>query len=114
MKEILINKDNIVSFYENLKEEFAVYGVNEKEEGFYVFGETDGFSDPLEDYKPTILPPKKYLFPQQETLLRSDTQPHPEIKPVVDSKKQILFGVRPCDIHGIRLLDKIFYSFMKI
>ncbi len=47
MNEILISKDNIGSFYENLKEEYTVYGVKEKEEGFYVFDETDGFCDPL-------------------------------------------------------------------
>ncbi len=108
MNEMLISKDDIGSFYTNLKADYMVYGVKEKEEGFYVFDETDDFCDPLEGYKPTILSPKKYLFPQQETLLRFDTQHHQDIKPVVDSKKQILFGVRPCDIHGIRLLDKIF------
>ena len=110
MKDKIIKINEISSFYKSLKEEFTVYGVKEKEEGFYVFDETDEFTDPLGDYKPTILPPKKYLFPQQETLLRFDTQPLPSIQPVIDSKKQILFGVRPCDIHGINLLDKIFSS----
>lgn len=107
MKKVIKKKD-IDSFYKNLKKEFIVYGVKEKEKGFYVFGETEEFIDPLEDYKPTILPPKKYFFPQQETLLRFDTQPHPDIQPVIESKKQVLFGVRPCDIHGINLLDKVF------
>ena len=110
MKKLLINKNDISSFYKSLKEEFTVYGVKEKEKGFYVFDETDEFSDPLNDYIPTILPPKKYLFPQQETLLRFDTLPRPDIQPVIESKKQVLFGVRPCDIHGINLLDKIFSS----
>ena len=108
MNDILIFKEYIGTFCNNLKEAFTVYGVKQKEEGFYVFDEIDEFSDPLKDYKPTILPPKKYLFPQQETLLRFDTQPYPDIKPVIESWKQILFGVRPCDIHGISLLDKIF------
>src|SRR3989338_8436020 len=108
MNDILIFKEYIGTFCNNLKEAFTVYGVKQKEEGFYVFDEVDEFSDPLKDYKPTILPPKKYLFPQQETLLRFDTQPYPDIKPVIESWKQILFGVRPCDIHGISLLDKIF------
>jgi sulfhydrogenase subunit beta (sulfur reductase) len=108
MNDILIIKKDIGSFCNGLKEAYTVYGVKEKEEGFYVFDEIDEFSDPLENYKPTILPPKKYLFPQQETLLRFDTRPHPNIKPVIESKKQLLFGVRPCDIHGISLLDKIF------
>ncbi len=84
--------------------------MKEKEKGFYVFDETEEFSDPLNGYIPTILPPKKYLFPQQETLLRFDIQPHPDIQPIIESKKQILFGVRPYDIHGINLPDKIFSS----
>ncbi len=67
------SKKDINSFYKSLKEEFSVYGVKEKEEGFYVFDETDGFADPLNDYTPTILPPKKYLFPQHRTLLRFGT-----------------------------------------
>ncbi len=108
MNDILIYKKNIGTFCNNLKETFTVYGVKQKEEGFYVFDEIDEFSDSLNDYIPTILPPKKYLLPQQETLLRFNTQPLPDIKPVIEFRKQILFGVRPCDIHGIRLLDKIF------
>jgi ferredoxin len=108
MNDVLIYKKNIGTFCSNLKEAFTVYGVKQKEEGFYVFDEIDEFSDPLKDYIPTILPPKKYLFPQQETLLCFDTQALPDVKPVIESRKQILFGVRPCDIHGISLLDKIF------
>jgi len=108
MNDIIIEKRNINSLCQILKKSFTVYGVTEKEEGHYVFAEIEEFADPLEDYKPTILPPKKYLFPQQETLLRFDTKPHADVRPVVESKKQILFGVRPCDIHGINLLDKVF------
>ena len=95
MNDVLIYKKDMCSFCDNLKGQFTVYGVKQKEEGFYVFDEIDEFSDPLKDYIPTILPPKKYLFPQQETLLRFDTQPLPDVKPVIESRKQILFGVRP-------------------
>lgn len=108
MKDVLINREFMSTFCNNLKDSFTVYGVREKEEGFYIFDEIDEFSDPLEKYIPTILPPKKYLFPQQETLLRFETEPHMGIQTVVESHKQVLFGVRPCDIHGISLLDKIF------
>ena len=59
MNDILINKRDIGAFCNNLKETFTVYGVKQKEEGFYVFDEIDEFSDPLKDYKPTILPPWK-------------------------------------------------------
>jgi hypothetical protein len=41
MNEILICKKDIGTFCSNLKEAFTVYGVKQKEEGFYVFGERD-------------------------------------------------------------------------
>ncbi|MCP5006405.1 MAG: Ni/Fe hydrogenase subunit beta, partial [Planctomycetes bacterium] len=107
MNNIFIKKSDINSFCESLKRQFTVYGVRQKEKGFYVFDEIGEFSDPLENYIPTILPPKKYLFPQQETLLRFKIGPQPDIESIIESKKQVIFGVRPCDIHGIRLLDKI-------
>jgi hypothetical protein len=47
MIETIINKSDVGSFYKCLKEEFTVYGVKEKEEGFYVFDETDEFADPF-------------------------------------------------------------------
>ncbi|MDR4506978.1 MAG: 4Fe-4S dicluster domain-containing protein [Candidatus Brocadiaceae bacterium] len=108
MKDIFIHKSDIDSFCKNVKEEYAVYGVKQKEKGFYVFDKIDEFTDPLENYIPTILPPKKLLFPQKETLLRFNTGPQPDITPVITSRKQVIFGVRPCDIEGIRLLDKVF------
>lgn len=54
----------------------------------------------------TILPPKKFFYPQQETLLKySGTrieQVMPELAPIV------LFGVHPCDLAGLKVLDTIF------
>ncbi len=110
MISVLIKKEDIDIFLKKLKEEYTVYGVKQKETGFYIFDEIETFSDPLDNYIPTLLPPKKYLFPQRETLLSFSTAPYPEVKPVIESKKQVIFGIRPCDIHGIKLLDKVFTS----
>lgn len=105
---VLIDKKDIGFFFESLKEENTVYGVKQKEPGFYVFDEAETFSDPLDKYTPTLLSPKKYLFPQKETLLKFSTTPSLKVKQLIEFKKQVIFGVRPCDIHGIKLLDKVF------
>ncbi len=60
------------------------------------------------DYPTTILPPKKYLLPKKEALMRFDYSQQsilqePEIDPPT-----VLLGVHTCDLHGIHLLDMVF------
>lgn len=60
----------------------------------------------------TLLSAKSVLFPPEETLLRfrmgkgptSSAEPGEEIK----TPERLLFGVRPCDLRGFELLDKVF------
>lgn len=58
MKDVLIKGKDLSAFCHNLQDSFIVYGVREKEEGHFIFDEIDEFSDSLEKYKPTILPPR--------------------------------------------------------
>ena len=58
------------------------------------------------DYKPTILSPKKFFFPQEEVIL--DYSSDGEVEARVDVKPLVLFGIRPCDLNGIRILDEAF------
>ena len=77
-------------------------------EGKYVFGDISGPQDIAEGYIPTLLPPKKYMFPPKENLLQFTVGENPSVEPVVEAEPLVIFGVRPCDINGIRLLDKVF------
>ncbi len=57
-------------------------------------------------YVPTLIPPKKYLFPSQETLFtfsQNDTA-----KASTSDRQLIIAGVRPCDLNAIRQTDKIY------
>jgi ferredoxin len=56
---------------------------------------------------PTILPWKKFLYPQNETLLEY-TADGKKVTPTIPSYPQILFGIHPCDIHGMEILDEAF------
>jgi len=58
------------------------------------------------EYKPTVLSLKKFLFPQDETLLEYTADG--KVFPKIETKFQILFGIRPCDIHGMKILDEAF------
>ncbi|HHT9126112.1 MAG TPA: 4Fe-4S dicluster domain-containing protein [Candidatus Brocadiia bacterium] len=108
MKPQILLKEDLPLLYESLKKKNKVFSVMEKGKGKCVFAETDTFSDPLDAYTPTLLPPKKYLLPQQETLFCFRMGASPSVEENVDVEPQVIFGVRPCDIHAISLLDKTF------
>lgn len=76
----------------------------------YAFGVLTTPDEPVVGYSTTILPPKKYLFPQRETLLRYHLKPEIQVQPVVDDRPRVLFGLHPCDIHATWLLDAMFTS----
>lgn len=54
----------------------------------------------------TILPPKKFFYPPTEILLEYEgtevKEVHPDLEPIV------LFGVHPCDLAGLKVMDTIF------
>jgi sulfhydrogenase subunit beta (sulfur reductase) len=63
-------------------------------------------------YTRTLLPPKKFLFPPEEELL-SHREDEGYSVPSIPDRDIVLFGVHPCDINGIRVLDTFFASFGK-
>jgi formate hydrogenlyase subunit 6/NADH:ubiquinone oxidoreductase subunit I len=60
------------------------------------------------DYTSTILPPKKFLLPQHEDLLRFDRSSAKAEGADPGAKERILFAVHPCDMQGILRLDIAF------
>lgn len=73
----------------------------------YVFAEIHDGDELALDYPMTILPPKKLLLPQRETLLQFDWQDG-GASPVFEHVPMILLGVHACDMHAIRLLDLVY------
>ena len=54
----------------------------------------------------TILPPKKYFYPQKETIVTYQGAEVREHKSKLSP--QVLFGVHPCDLAGLGVMDSIF------
>jgi len=53
----------------------------------------------------TLYPPKKFFLPHNETLFDYDKN---KIKTRIKNKKRIIFGIRPCDVHSLLILDRFF------
>ncbi|MDN5347433.1 MAG: hypothetical protein PWP65_997 [Clostridia bacterium] len=101
----LLDKDGIAEFAENLAERYLVFGPVAKGSE-YVFAPV-GKGEVLElNYHTTILPPKKLLHQPFEVLFSFHEDGIQEN--IVEQPKQIIFGIHPCDVHAIQILDKAY------
>jgi sulfhydrogenase subunit beta (sulfur reductase) len=107
MKHGVIRKADMGRWFDSLKGRGRIYGPKRKENAF-VFAPVGEFAEMTLEYIPTILPPKKYYFPQKETLFRFKTHPYRTEEALSAVEEFILFGVHTCDIAGIQCLDVVF------
>lgn len=63
------------------------------------------------DYVNSLLPPKQFLLPQVEPILRYSCNGTAEVEALLPRERQVLFGIRSCDVTGIGYLDQAFSSF---
>jgi ferredoxin len=102
----IMPKGVLSDWVERLQRHYRVVGPVEKH-GQYVFEELTSTDDLCLVYHPTVLPPKKYIVPPRETLVnyRLDGT---HIAANINVKPTVILGMHTCDIHGVKLLDKIF------
>jgi len=64
----------------------------------------------LEWYRNTVIPPKACLFPPMEEMFhfQKDEEGYHIELPASDKRKQLIFGIRPCDANALAILDKVF------
>jgi ferredoxin len=61
------------------------------------------------DYERPDLSAKEYLLPATEVLLRMEKRGGDvTIEEVLPTRPQVIFGVRPCDAHGLAAIDALF------
>ncbi len=107
MKYAVIKKEDVPRWLEHLKKKARLYAPKKKENRF-IFRPVKDVRDVCLDYIPTILPPKKYYFPQKEKLLKFNIEPFKTSKAISEFEEYILFAVHTCDIAGIQCMDVVF------
>lgn len=107
MKYASLNKADLNGWLEYLKKKAKLYAPRRKE-GLFVFRPLKEVEQVCLEYIPTILPPKKYYFPQKEKLLKFEVEPFKTAKAIDKFEEFILFAVHTCDIAGIQCMDIVF------
>jgi len=110
MQNQVISKKDLAGFVDELiktKAAGEVIGIK-SQDGKYNFGPLKKATDLRLDYDISLLPPKKYFFPQMETVLKYEAGKTPKIEAVAAEKSMVIIGVHPFDIRGILLFDAVY------
>lgn len=102
----LVSSTGLQNWVDGLIRDGTVYGVQQRGDQF-VFDNLVRAADLRLDYDITNLPPKKYLLPQQEDLVRFSRK-QGTYESVLHEEPFMLIGVHPYDFEAISQLDKIF------
>jgi len=103
----IIQKKDFNDFVSRMMPDYRVVGPVAHNGGF-AFGDILEPGELRIDYPTTILPPKKYLLPQKEEILRFNRKNGATVEPPPEPQPTVILGVHTCDVHGIQLLDKVF------
>ncbi|HHS96914.1 MAG TPA: hypothetical protein ENK08_03315 [Chloroflexi bacterium] len=78
-------------------------------DGHVLYRPVTGSDQILFDYERPELSAKDFLLPATEVLLRIEQKgKEVALEEVLPDRKQVLFGIRPCDAHGIAVIDALF------
>lgn len=103
----IIPKREIPDLVRGLAQEYEVVGPVAKGEAF-VYAPVSDPGDLRLDYDTTLLPTKQWFFPAAETLMRFRVADNEVIDDSVDVTPRVLFGLHPCDVNSLLLMDNVF------
>lgn len=103
---LIITKDNLLKGLDKAISDYRLVALTDKSDGHAAYDFIKSSSQIQLKCRPTTLPPKKFFFPQDETLLEYTSDGKVAAK--IEAFPMVLFGIRPCDLNGIKILNEAF------
>jgi ferredoxin len=103
----LLNKNHLSFWLRKLKTSHELIAPMRDVSGDIVLSELSHMHETALD-GPALLPsPKEFLLPQMEQLFCYSKE---GIEEAFNNKSRVIFGIRPCDLSAIRILDRFYLS----
>jgi len=104
-----LGKIKLIPFLEGLTPEYEVIAPLYESEDI-LFGDFDPAKLASDFVGKTRLSPKEYLFPQRERLFTFKENGNIAIEAHLNEKRRVIWGIKPCDIYGIKVLDTVYLT----
>lgn len=106
MRIVKFKKDELFPFLKRISEEADLWAPARKYSDRHNFKKIEDLSEIDLDYTRTLLPPRKIFLPPSFNMFNVDEEGYKEN--FSHATPKILFGIHPCDIHGLLILDAFF------
>lgn len=103
--ELIVTKANLLKGLDRAMNDYQVASLTHKGERV-LYDYVTSSNDIELEYQPTVLSPKKFFFPQDEVILEYTNDGQVSAK--IEAKPLVLFGLRPCDLNGLKVLTEAF------
>ncbi|MDD2715328.1 MAG: 4Fe-4S dicluster domain-containing protein [Candidatus Wallbacteria bacterium] len=102
---MIILEKNLFNWLDGLRDRFIILGPVPDKKGETIFKPvSDAFSIRL-DYQSTMQSPARIIYPSRQTICEIDRKSL-QTTAADDRRKRIIFGLHPCDMHAISILDR--------
>lgn len=110
MSDKILHKDKVPEFLQFLAQRFAVVAPVERKEAPAEFKEIGPGDKPVLDGSQMMMPPKDYLLPRYEVLLKVSSEPDEvRVESVIpENKPRVMLGMWLPDAQAIQVLDEVF------
>jgi formate hydrogenlyase subunit 6/NADH:ubiquinone oxidoreductase subunit I len=98
-----VDKTAVISLLDNLSQEYDIIAPV-KDNNLIKFRKINNTDEVVQDYINSKYSIKKYFLPNKEILFEYTKE---SIQENLDTKKRIFFGIRPCDVHSLLVMDKL-------
>ncbi len=109
LRYVKLPNKNVITFLEQLKSHGEFIGPIKISEKFYDFRKVEDVNEIELHYNRSITPPRKYFHPPQEKMFFFNRE-NAELQDILQqtNEKLVIFGLHPCDIVGLRIIDSRF------
>ncbi|WP_048058117.1 NAD(P)-dependent hydrogenase/sulfhydrogenase 2 subunit beta [Pyrococcus yayanosii] len=104
MRYVKLPSENLPEFFNRLKKLGKVYAPVQRG-STYSFEQVEYIDDVALHYTRTVLPPKKFFVRPRDPMFKLRGSRWEEVK---DGEPSVIFGIHACDIHGLKILDRVY------
>lgn len=99
-------KSAVTAGLDKCMSEYKVAALTQKPDKRKAYDFVGNSSEIIFNFEPTVLSAKKFFFPQEEVIL--EYTPEGKVEAKNEAEPMVLFGVRPCEINAIKIMDEAF------
>lgn len=100
----LLKKERLKQFFEDLTQSYEVIAPVKKK-SIHSFEVVESYDEIDLNYINTAYSAKKFFLPVFDEMFSYEGQ---KIKEHIDKTKRVVFGIRPCDVHALLVIDRIY------